>query len=261
LAKILAHISQLVDQADPEFKKMSGGDDCISWEDTLKTLEKQFQEGAPDQGTVSEADRAANEEIKSGMIRDMKLMYHNADKNKDGCIDRKEFKAAGELEGPPPGFQGAKTEEMGKTEFEEESANEDRFEFDAMDRSGDGKISKSEAYHYVNDNMPQADADMSEVDAMFSDTDTNKDGFITFDEFTQAGQQIEGDGNEMESAEPIGLNVYLRRRRHSRKAKKASLLAHKAGTNVMQRWMEASLAKEMRSANREIWAALREQFP
>merc|ERR1719421_2441808 len=63
-----------------------------------------------------------------------------------------------------------------------------------MDSSGDGKVSKQEAYDFAGQGMPQADIDQSDMDGFFDDADTNDDGFISFDEFYGAGEEIEGDG-------------------------------------------------------------------
>merc|ERR1719253_2254938 len=105
------------------------------------------------------------------------------------------------MEGPPPGYQETMAEEMGEEKFEAQLEEEKKAEFGFMDRSGDGQVSKTEAYNYADDNMPHADISMEKMDKMFAAIDRNKDGFISFDEFTQAGKNYEGDGNEMEKAE------------------------------------------------------------
>lgn len=194
---------ELVDQADPEFDMVSGGDDCISWEDLKKPLIEQFQHDSPDNEHITEEEKEDIAKIEGQMIDDLSMQFSHADTNRDKCIDKAEFKAAGELEGPPPGFQKTKTKMIGKKEFTEQQLKEDRHEFDAMDRNGDGKVSKPELYHYADQNMDQADIQMEQVEEMFADTDTNKDGFISFKEFEGAGEEIEGDGNEMEKVKPM----------------------------------------------------------
>lgn len=226
---------ELVDQADPEFDMVSGGDACISWDDAKKPLLEQFQEGAPDVSALTDAEKKEVDAIQKDMLSDVKMQYDHADANKDGCIDKKEFKAVGEMEGPPPGFSKAKMEEddMNSEEFDEAMEEEEKYEFDAMDRSGNEKISKPEAYHYANDNMPQADMSAEDLDEMFDDTDTNKDGDITFDEFSHAGEAVDGDGNEMKKVPPMGFKIF-RSRKHSLLVKvKKGLLAQKPPLRIV----------------------------
>ena len=51
-------------------------------------------------------------------------MYDHADKNKDGCVDKKEFRQAQEMEGPPPGFEKQKKESMSEEEFKKQACSQ-----------------------------------------------------------------------------------------------------------------------------------------
>jgi len=196
---------ELVDQADPEFKMLDAdGDGCVTVAETNDVMRQQMQQGAPDVSLMSEKEKKQMKQMMDHMQERSKQMFAFVDKNKDECIDRTEFKAAQEMEGPPPGYQTHMEEEMGEEEFEEQMEEDEKAEFDFMDRSGDGKISKPEIYNYADKNMPHADISKEKVDEMFDSADTDKDGFLTFDEFSDAGKNYEGDGNEMENAEPMG---------------------------------------------------------
>jgi len=196
---------ELVDQADPEFKMLDAdGDGCVTVEETKVVMRQQFQQGAPDINSMPEQDKKEMEQMMERFEEEAENMFGFVDKNKDQCIDKTEFKAAQEMEGPPPGYQSTMEDEMGEEEFEEYMEEDEKAEFDFMDRSGDGKISKTEAYNYADKNMPHADISKEMLDNMFDATDTNKDGFLTFDEFSDAGKNYDGDGNEMENAEPMG---------------------------------------------------------
>jgi len=197
---------EIVDQADPEFDMVAGADGdkkSVSLEDVVKPLNEQFQEGAPDLASQSAAEKEETEEIKRQMTENLKDQFEHADTNGDGSLDKAEFEAAGEFEGPAPGFEKKKEEEIGTEALTEEMIKEDKAEFDAMDESGNGKVDRSETYNYASKNMPQADVNDEDLDEMFNAADTNGDGSITFEEFEGAGQEIEGDGNEMEKATPM----------------------------------------------------------
>lgn len=237
---------EIVDQADHEFNMISGGDDCVSWEDMKNTFDAQFEEDedTPDPVSLSDAEKEENEEIKAEMLENLKTCYGNADSDKDGCVNKAEFKASGEMEGPPPGFEENKLEDMSEEELTDEMLKEDRLEFDAMDDNKDGMISQTEAYEFADNNMPAADVNSDDLDEMFSTADINGDGFITFDEFEGAGQEIEGDGNEMENANPMptspppgGINfkVFMLKRKISNERKKVTMkmLAHKPPLKFM----------------------------
>jgi len=225
---------ELVDQADPEFDMISGGDGCMSWDDMHKVLTEQFQVGASDPAGMTEEMKKEETEMKEMIMKDEKMIFDHSDTNKDGCLDKAEFKGAGEMEGPPPGFQKKKQAKMGDEAFDNQMEDEEKFEFNSMDTSNDGKISKTESYHYVNENMPQADIDQTQMDTMFDDADTDEDGFLSFEEFSQAGEEIDGDGNEMEKVPPMVFFTILEGKKGVLiSAAKKRLLAHKPPLKIM----------------------------
>ena len=61
---------------------------CISWDDAKKPLLEQFQTGAPDQTTLTEADKKEMEMVKKDMLAELKDQWKWADSNKDGCLDK-----------------------------------------------------------------------------------------------------------------------------------------------------------------------------
>jgi len=248
---------EIVDQADPEFEMVSGGDGCISWEDMKKPLEQQFEEihGEHEKaGTLDEATEREEECIRNDMLADLRMMFEYADalEKEDGCVNKTEFKDAAEMEGPPPGFEKKKTEEMAENgegrcgmdmpngtkkgspeakaaaeaEFAKQMQAEEHAEFRAMDTNNDSRISQQEAYTYASEGMPQADVTSTDMDGMFKDADKNGDGFITFEEFTSAGEAIEGDGNEMQTAQPMSLKIFSSKKWTLRMGVQRRLLAH-----------------------------------
>merc|ERR1711972_373959 len=72
-----------------------------------------------------------------------------------------------------------------------------------FDHNCDNKISRQELVDYAAHDMPQADINHAELMEMFEAADTNDDNFVEYEEFLNAGKQYEGDGDEMEDAEPI----------------------------------------------------------
>ncbi|WP_162305829.1 EF-hand domain-containing protein [Oleisolibacter albus] len=87
-------------------------------------------------------------------------MWEKMDTNKDGVVDEAEFKAA-------------------RAEM-----------FKRMDKDGDGKISKADFPAAMDQARTQRHAEMQ--NRMFDQLDTNKDGFVTADEFAAgAGKGFE----------------------------------------------------------------------
>lgn len=194
---------EIVDQADPEFDMVSGGDGCIDINDAERPILEQAQDDASNRDLWTDEQKAENEKALADILADIEQQFKHADANGDGCVDKKEFKSVGEMEGPPPGYQKSKYDDMSEEELHEQMEQEERYEFDAMDLNGDGKVSMQEAYTYSNNNMPHADIQQQELQAMFDICDTNKDKFLTYEEFITAGQGYDGDGNEMEKAKPM----------------------------------------------------------
>lgn len=194
---------EVIDQADPEFDMISGGDDCINLTEAEAPYHEGFQRNAMGRAIWSDAEKKENADAEASVLFNVRLQFSHADTDGDGCLNRTEFKADAEMEGPPPGFQALKIMNMGIENFTKEMEAEDKLEFDAMDRNADGKISKSEAYHFANANMPQADIDEQMLKKIFQESDTNGDNFLDFDEFLRAGQIFQGDGNETIKARPM----------------------------------------------------------
>lgn len=141
--------SELVDQADPEFDAMSGGDDCIDMDDMEKFVDSQLGPAPQCDPGVPEGHCQAELEEYNDMKADMhdyaKTMHAYADRcvtgKEDDCVDRKEFVKVNEMEGPPPGFEESAAEGMTEGELEEASSAPGCELFDANE---DGVISKSE---------------------------------------------------------------------------------------------------------------------
>lgn len=170
---------ELIDQADPEFKMYSRGDDCISWDDMVHVVMQQCQ-------------KCSRKEKKQIIKREMERIHSafvEADENKDECVDKKEFKKAHEFEGTAP-------------EKPENAKEQNADDFELMDRNNDEMISESEAMHFCEENMPHADLDYSEFKKMFDSADADKDGFVSRKEFDKAGERYEGDGSEVPPPAP-----------------------------------------------------------
>merc|ERR1712185_611388 len=85
---------EVVDQADPEFKMAdANGDGCISWEEARKPLDEQFDQNDEYHKTLSKSELEKDEEVHQDMLSDLKMIFENADKDDDGCINKEEFKA------------------------------------------------------------------------------------------------------------------------------------------------------------------------
>lgn len=194
---------EVIDQADPEFDMLAGGDDCINLTDAEAPYNAGFQRNAMGRAIWTEKEKKKHEEAESSVLDNVKMQFAHADSDGDGCVNRTEFKAVAEMEGPPPGFEAMKTMQMGIENFTKELEAEDRLEFDTMDRNHDGKVSMSEAYHFAAENMPQAEIDEQILKTMFEKADTNRDKFLTFEEFLAAGRGYQGDGNETVKAKPM----------------------------------------------------------
>jgi len=142
--------SEVTDQADPEFKLLSKGDNCISQDDLLEFVESQLppppdcDPGVPPGHCKQEM--AEYHEIKEAMVSYGTTMHAYADRcvtgEEDGCVDEKEFVTMNEMEGPPPGFEEEAAEGMVEGDMEPAHSAPDCAFFDA---DGDGKISKKEA--------------------------------------------------------------------------------------------------------------------
>merc|ERR1719261_1053353 len=125
-------------------------------------------------------------------------MFKEADKNGDGCIDEKEWNGeeppkpaapAPAVKGPPTGesrVEGGDDEKAGPIDTDTE--------FKLMDYTGDGRVSRAEAYHYVSEYMDSADLNSNKLKKLFEDADVDKDNYITEEEFAAAGSKHQGDG-------------------------------------------------------------------
>jgi Ca2+-binding EF-hand superfamily protein len=195
---------EVIDQADPEFKMLdTDDDDCINISEATAPFEENFQRKAMGRHIWTAEEKKEAEDAEKHILEDVRMQFAHADADRDKCINRTEFKAVGEMEGPPPGFEAIKTMQMGFENFTDELMEEDRLEFNTMDRNHDGKVSQSEAYHFAGENMPQADIDEQVLKKVFESADVDGDKFITFEEFVHAGKGFHGDGNETQMVKPM----------------------------------------------------------
>jgi len=95
-------VDEVVDQADPEFDMVSGGDGCMSMEDALEITMSMFQNDAPANADVMSGTKLKKQlsAAQNAQLEAMKAFYHKVDTNKDGCVNKAEFKLAGEFEAP-----------------------------------------------------------------------------------------------------------------------------------------------------------------
>jgi Ca2+-binding EF-hand superfamily protein len=188
---------EVVDQADVQFKRLSGGDDCIDMDDAHKPVDKQFDEEAVN--AISDQEKEDLENFKQEMLAEVEHMWNDANTDNNECVDKAEFKAAMEMEADPseemqPPKGSGKDAAKAEAEWQRHREEENQKEFEAMDTSNDGQVSRSEAYDYAETRMPQADISQEKLDEMFDKADTNDDNFISQEEFNGAGKEYEGDG-------------------------------------------------------------------
>jgi Ca2+-binding EF-hand superfamily protein len=104
-----------------------------------------------------------------------------ADKDLDECLNEKEYATLMD----PSQEQGAC---MGwsfeKYEFD--------MDFEIMDKSHDGRVSRQEYYDWIQ--AIELEVDHQEAEAIWKDADTNKDDFVDRAEYDSAGAKHEGDG-------------------------------------------------------------------
>jgi len=160
---------ELVDQANPNFEKISKGDGCISFEELYGISLSRIPEG-PDR-----------DELAPKVKELTKPCFEAMDTSHDGCIDELEFKEGGAGASPPPNVPSEVEVEMRKVQFE------------AMDQNNDHRISRPEAYDFVAD-LEHASVSNTKVDAVFNAADTDFNKFLSEDEFLSAGQKYKGDG-------------------------------------------------------------------
>merc|ERR1719443_54841 len=192
---------EVLDQADPEFKKMSGGGPCIGMKELMKVFDEQVDHYSSRVGTnVATMKKEERDELHADAVKHAEEMFKKADKNGDGCIDEKEWNGpeppkpaapgpAPAVKGPPTGetrVEGGDDEKPGPLDTETE--------FKLMDYTGDGKVSRAEAYHYVSEYMDSADLNSNKLKKLFEDADVDKDNYLTEEEFAGAGAKHQGDG-------------------------------------------------------------------
>lgn len=100
--KVDNFVDEVVDQADPEFDMVSGGDGCMSMEDAMEITMAMFQNDAPANADVMSGTKLKKQlsAAQNAQLEAMKAFYHKVDRNKDGCVNKAEFKLAGEFEAP-----------------------------------------------------------------------------------------------------------------------------------------------------------------
>jgi len=103
------------------------------------------------------------------------------DFNSDRCLNRKEYD---DLMNPTP----AQSHCTG-TAYEKYEGDMD---FEIMDTSDDDKVSRQEYYNWIE--KLDLEVDQQDADALFTNADVNKNGFIDEHEFVHAGEEHEGDG-------------------------------------------------------------------
>lgn len=100
--------------------------------------------------------------------------HAHADANGDGCLSKEEF-------------------ENVRHQIHTSSCET---KFKMMDHNGDNVISQQEAATHTYDHTPQADISYDKFKLIFDKTDTNKDSYISLDEFCASGKVYKGDGSD-----------------------------------------------------------------
>lgn len=162
---------ELVDQANPNFEKISNGDGCIDEKELLTVSMSRVPPGP-------ERDELAPqiEEMTAAFFKTMDAIDQT-----DGCISEDEFKKGNSGASPPAGAPSEEVKQMRKVQF------------DAMDQNEDHRISRSEVYDFVA-HLEHASVHQEKVDAIFKAADLNFDKFLSEDEYMNAGAAYKGDG-------------------------------------------------------------------
>jgi len=162
---------ELVDQANPNFEKISNGDGCIDEQELLAVSMSRVPPGP-------ERDELAPqiEEMTSTFFKAM-----DAIDQENGCISEDEFRKGNSGASPPPDAPSEEVKQFRKVQF------------DAMDQNEDHRVSRSEAYDFVA-HLEHASVHQEKVDAIFKAADANYDKFLSEDEYMNAGAAYKGDG-------------------------------------------------------------------
>eukprot|EP00930_Biecheleria_cincta_P018147 TRINITY_DN1422_c0_g2_i1.p1 TRINITY_DN1422_c0_g2~~TRINITY_DN1422_c0_g2_i1.p1 ORF type:complete len:474 (+),score=104.49 TRINITY_DN1422_c0_g2_i1:286-1707(+) len=140
------------------------------------------------------------QQLDDAKIQDLKNTFSALDKNKDGTLTIKEITdgmSKHSLEMPADmadALQRVDTDGSGVidyTEFIAATLEQSRYmrdevmwsAFRVFDKDGDGKISKEELGQVVAESRDDLERVQADVLAMIQEADTNKDGFISFEEF------------------------------------------------------------------------------
>eukprot|EP00747_Dinoflagellata_sp_TGD_P058896 gnl/TRDRNA2_/TRDRNA2_151331_c0_seq3.p1 gnl/TRDRNA2_/TRDRNA2_151331_c0~~gnl/TRDRNA2_/TRDRNA2_151331_c0_seq3.p1 ORF type:complete len:247 (+),score=81.20 gnl/TRDRNA2_/TRDRNA2_151331_c0_seq3:62-802(+) len=187
---------EVLDQADPEFKRLSNGGPCIGLKEMMAVYDEQVDHYSSRVGTnVATMTKDERDKLHKDAVKHAEEMFKESDTNGDGCIDEKEWNGPHEEKPAPAAKPDVKSgEAMVEGHNDKEEPIEAAAEFKLMDINGDGKVSRSEAWNYVSEYLDEADLNSEKLKQMFQKADTNKDDYLTQAEFEAAGEQYEGDG-------------------------------------------------------------------
>merc|ERR1719324_1950215 len=83
---------EVLDQADPEFKRLSNGGPCIGMKELMAVYDEQVDHYSSRVGTnVATMTKEEREKMHDEASKHAEEMFKASDKNGDGCIDEKEW--------------------------------------------------------------------------------------------------------------------------------------------------------------------------
>jgi Ca2+-binding EF-hand superfamily protein len=214
---------ELVDQADPEFRAVAKGDDCISPEDF-----KDFIAGHnPLPPREAFLDDAEYEDFLADVKNQMSMMYDYADSKggqnaPDGCVNKEEFDFVNDMEGPPQGEEYTEyaAEDPMNGEYDEKMELEPSKEcgeplvmappdfppFAVCDRNDDKSVSFQELDETAR-NDPNQPPPQFVVDAIKEMADKDKSKSISLDEYCGLLRTMETEEGQMKLQELVGKHM------------------------------------------------------